>query len=354
MRLSYGRFFFRGSYWTSYSLTRNTARNRALFLLPRSIHKGKVKEKAMESVNQVMEQINGYFANARGIYWCSSIILTLLGGLLVTAGCRYYKRILFVVGALPTYLVMHCLGNQFGWPEHMAIIVGLLAGLFLILLSWAYIMAWGFWTTVGIVFLVVHPFMASKYATMGSMDWWRFGWMVACFAVGGAWLALIKQRHILIPVTSLTGAGFLVLGVCLLLMGKNPKIFASMTPGVFLITLGVVLLLLAAVGVFVQYRYTAKKQLTMVDIEGEKVVVVKKSKFRYVLLALGCWPFGSHNMYAGRYVKGTIQLLISAFAGYLNFIPLVVPLFWALGNILCVSKNLAVDSKPADRYEEGA
>ena len=122
MRLFYGRFFFRGSYWASYSLTRNTARNRALFLLPRSNHKGKVKEKAMESVNQVMEQINGYFANARGIYWCSSIILTLLGGLLVTAGCRYYKRILFVVGALPTYLVMHCLGNQFGWSEHMAII----------------------------------------------------------------------------------------------------------------------------------------------------------------------------------------------------------------------------------------
>lgn len=292
-----------------------------------------------------MEQLNGYFANARAIYWCASIILTLLGGLLVAAGCRYYKRMLFVIGALPTYLVMHCLCSQFGWPEVSAIIVGLLGGIFLVLLSWAYIMSWGFWTSAGIAFLLTYPFMASKYSTMGGMDWVRFGWMITCFAVGGAWLALIKQRHILIPVTSLTGAASLVVGVCFLLMGMNPKMFTSMTPIAFLITVGVVLLLLAALGVFVQYKYTAKKQLATVEVDGEKVVVVKKSKFKYVLLALMCWPFGSHNMYAGRYVKGSIQLLISAFAGYFNFIPLAVPLIWALGNIFCASKNLAVNPK---------
>ena len=302
----------------------------------------------MESINQVMELINGYFANARAIYWCCAIILTLLGGLLIAAGYRYYKRVLFVIGALPTYLVMHCLCSQFGWSEVSAIIVGLLGGIFLVVLSWAYIMAWGFWTSVGIVFLLAHPFMASRYSTMGGVDWVRFGWMVVCFAVGGAWLALIKQRHILIPVTSLSGAASLVVGVCLLLMGMNPKMFTSMTPIAFLITLGVVLLLLAAMGVFVQYKYTAKKQLAMAEVDGAKIVVVKKSKFRYVMLALMCWPFGSHNMYAGRYIKGSIQLLISAFAGYLNFIPLAIPLFWAWGNIFCVSKNLAVNSKPVD------
>ena len=308
----------------------------------RETGKGKRKEK-----NNMMEHIYGYFANAGAIYWCSSIILTLLGGLLIAAGCRYYKRILFVIGALPTYLVMHCLCSQFGWSEVWAVVAGLVVGLGLVLLSWAFIMAWGFWTAAGIVFLLAHPFMASKYATMCGMDWFRFVWMIACFAVGGAWLALIKQRHILIPVTSLTGAGFFLFGGCLLLTGANPKIFTSMSPIGFLIALAVLLLLLVAAGVFVQYRYTAKKQFATVEVDGEKVVVVKKSKFKYVLLALTCWPFGSHNMYAGRYVKGSIQLLISAFAGYFNFIPLVVPCLWALGNIFCVSKILAVNPKSA-------
>ena len=302
----------------------------------------------MGSISQGIEIINGYFANAKAIYWCASILLTLLGGLLVAAGCRYYKRILFIIGALPAYLVMHCLCCQFGWPEVWAVVVGLFAGLGLILLSWAYIMAWGFWTTVGIVFLVVHPFMGSRYATMEEMDWVRFGWMVCCFAVGGAWFALIKQRHILIPVTSLTGAIFLLFGGCLLLTGTNPKMFTSMSPIGFLTTLAVLLLLLTAAGVFVQYKYTAKKQLATIEADGKKVVVVKKSKFRYVMLAFMCWPFGSHNMYAGRYVKGSIQLLISAFAGYLNFYPLAIPLLWAWGNIFCASKNLAVNPKPAD------
>lgn len=302
----------------------------------------------MESINQVIELINGYFANAKAIYWCASILLTLLGGLLVAAGCRYYKRMLFVIGAVPTYLVMHCLCSLFGLPEVVAIGVGLSVGLGLIMLSWAYIMAWGFWTTAGIVFLFAQPFMASKYATMETLDWACFGWMVTCFAMGGAWLALLKQRHILIPVTSLTGACFFVCGGCLLLAGANPQIFTSMSPIGFLITLGTLLLLLTAVGIFVQYKYTAKKQLATIEVSGEKVVVVKKSKFRYVMLAFMCWPFGSHNMYAGRYVKGSIQLLISAFAGYLNFYPLAIPLLWAWGNIFCASKNLAVNPKPAD------
>ena len=98
-----------------------------------------------------------------------------------------------------------------------------------------------------------------------------------------------------------------------------------------------------------QYKYTAKKQLATVDVNGEKVIVVKKSKFKYILLALTCWPFGSQNMYAGRYIKGSIQLLISAFAGYFNFIPLVIPCLWAWGNIFCVSKNIVVNPKPADK-----
>ena len=89
----------------------------------------------------MMEQINGYFANARAIYWCASTILTLLGGFLAAAGYRYYKRLLFVIGALPAYLGLHCLCCQFGWPEVWAIVVGLLAGLALVLLSWAYIVS---------------------------------------------------------------------------------------------------------------------------------------------------------------------------------------------------------------------
>ena len=156
------------------------------------------------------------------------------------------------------------------------------------------------------------------------------------------------QRHILVPVTALTGAVFFVFGVCLLLAGAKPQVFAAMSPAGFLITLGVLLLLLVAASIFVQYKYTAKKQLATVEVDGEKVVVVKKSKFRYIMLAFVCWPFGSHNMYAGRYVKGSIQLLISAFAGYLYFYPLAIPLFWAMGNVLRASKNLAVNPKSVD------
>ena len=105
-----------------------------------------------------MEQINGYFANARAIYWCAYTILTLLGGFLAAAGYRYYKRLLFVIGALPAYLGLHCLCCQFGWPEVWAIVVGLLAGLALVLLSWAYIVDHVKRIEIAIVCKIEHDF----------------------------------------------------------------------------------------------------------------------------------------------------------------------------------------------------
>ena len=148
-----GRFFFRGFLLGILQPHRKRGRGLRPLSFAANETRAKGRKRKMESINQVIELINGYFANAKAIYWCASILITLLGGLLVTAGCRYYKRLLFLIGAVPTYLVMHCICSQFGWSEVAAIALGLFAGLSLIILSWAYIMVWGFWTTVGIVFL---------------------------------------------------------------------------------------------------------------------------------------------------------------------------------------------------------
>lgn len=309
---------------------------------------GNVKPKAqskkgnkMESANQIISQLTGYFENAQTLFWASFAILTIVGAGLLAAGCRYYKRLLFVVGAVPTYIVIHCLAAQFGWSEGWAIFGGLLVGVLMILLSWLYIYTWGFWTAVAIVGALVTPFLDVSGFT--AMDWFKYGWMLAVVGVAGGCLALIKQRHIIIFVTALTGSAFFVFGALVLLAGANAQMFATMSPKAFVVTLGLLYLVFAGIGVFVQYKYTAKRATVVVEGEdGTTTVVVKKSKFLYVCLACTLGYIGVHSMYAGRYVKGSIQMVIAATAGFFNFIPLVFTVIWALCSAFRASKNLGL------------
>lgn len=304
----------------------------------------------MESMDQIMSQFTGYFANAMGIFWFSFALLAVLGAGLLAAGGRYFKRLLFIVGAVPTYLVLHCLANQFGWSEAGPIFGALAVGVIMVLASWAYIYTWGFWTSVGIAALCVCPFL--NFADYKLFDYVKVGWMFAVFGVAGGCFALIKQRHIIIVVTALTGAFFFVIGITALFAGASIQSFASVTPSVFMITLCVIYLVIAAVGIFVQYKYTVKQKLTTVEEDGKQVTVVKKSKFCYVLLALTFGYIGVHSLYAGRYVKGAIQMVIAAFAGFFSFVPLVVTWLWAVGSIFRTSKNLAVNPKPIEVSED--
>jgi TM2 domain-containing membrane protein YozV len=288
-------------------------------------------------LNQIISQINGCFADAKTLYWLIFIILTLMGLGLLSAGTRYFKRILFFVGAVPTYICIHWLAGKFGLPDAYSFIGALIAGVAMILCSWMFIYTWGFWTAVGIFLGIIMPCVDLK--SLSAMNIAALYWMTAVLGVAGGCFALIKCRDILVIVTSLTGAAFFVFGVNVLVGSIYPQFFTEMTPTVFVVSLMVEYVIASASGVFVQYKFTLPKKVLETD-DGKTVEVVKKSKFVYRILALSLGSIGVHSLYARQYRKGVIQLLIAGSAGFLYFVPLFFTSGWALISFFRASKNL--------------
>ena len=289
-------------------------------------------------INQMISQINGYFVDAKTMYWASLWALTLIGAGLLSVGARYFKRILFLVGAIPTYLILHCVCQNFGWSEMTAISAGAVVGIMMVLWTWTYIYTWGFYTAIGLVALLVVPFLDVN--ALSTLNWCAIGWMFAVIGVAGGCFALIKSRNIYAIVTALTGACFVVIGMNVMIGSYNPNVFVGASSSKLLIVWAIEYIVFSVVGIFIQYKYTLPKD-TVKSEDGE-IVVSKKSKVKYVLLALTFGPIGVHNMYAGRYKKGLIQMAISATAGFFYFLPLLFTSFWALINIMHASKNLEV------------
>ena len=299
----------------------------------------------MNTIGELLEQMNSCFSNSKSMFWIGISLLTLVGAVLLAAGGRYFKRLLFVIGAVPTYLAVNMLAGKLAWFEGTAIWFALGFGLAMVLLAWLYIYTFGFWATVIPVGLIIYT--AVDVANLTAMQCAGIFWMLATFGVAGGCVALIKQRYLIVPATAITGAVCFVLGVCAMFGGANPQIFGSASLTSFMCTIGAIMVVLAAAGIFVQFKYTAKVPTKLVTVDGEQVEVAKKSKACYILLGLAFGGLGVHNVYAGRYIKGGIQMAIAAFAGFFYFIPLLVTCGWALGNIFCASKNLAVGVETA-------
>lgn len=281
-------------------------------------------------MESIMNQISQAFAGSQGVFYGILALLMAVGLCLLVAGQRYFKRLLFLVGAVPTYVALHCCVVHVGWlQEWHAIAAGVFIGLAMIFMSWLFVYMFGFWTVIGCVGGIVG--LAIDFAAAEKMTLVKLGWLLMCCGVAGGVIALIKQKHIVIVATSITGGVFLTFAA-----------FAFAATG----SIGAMLatcLVISGAGIFVQYKYTASKSFVKTD--DSSVAVVKKSKAKYVLLALTFGYLGVHNFYAGRYCKGGIQLCLSAFAGWMYWVPVMLMQLWALGNILCASKNLQIKGK---------
>ena len=56
----------------------------------------------MNTIGELLEQMNSCFSNSKSMFWIGISLLTLVGAVLLAAGGRYFKRLLFVIGAVPT------------------------------------------------------------------------------------------------------------------------------------------------------------------------------------------------------------------------------------------------------------
>lgn len=297
-------------------------------------------------MNQITSMITGMdtlFTDGKSIFWIVFSLITLTGLGLVTVGQRYYKRFLFLVGALPTYVVGHCLAAKFEClAEWHAIVAAIIIGVCMIMLSWLFIYTFGFWTVVLLVGSILLAIVDTSSIT--SFTYVQIGWLLACMGVAGGVFALIKQKHIIVIVTALSGTFLFLFGSLIMLTCVNHSLL-NMSAGVLISVISLLFCLIAGAGIFVQYKYTADKATMIVAVDGEKKVIPNKSKFKYFILACGFGFLGVHSFYAGQYKKGFIQLTISSIAGWLYWIPAVIMQIWAFGSIFRASKNLGIVKK---------
>ena len=165
------------------------------------------------------------FKNAAGIYWLITIYSLLVGAAMTFVGRKHLKKLLFFVGAFTLFLPICSFSMQ--W----ALIAGIVAGLVMIFVYPIFVFIMGMVPIAAICVAcgVQHP------GTFLSL---------LAFACGIA--ALIYRKHIVIPVTALSGGIMLAVGFAFLFGGIHPYLFMAL------------FVLFVAGGIFVQYKYTAK------------------------------------------------------------------------------------------------
>lgn len=64
-----------------------------------------------------------------------------------------------------------------------------------------------------------------------------------------------------------------------------------------------------------------------------------KSGIIYILLAFFLGTLGAHNLYAGFWKRGLLQLFLTLTASMFLFLPLIITSLWALGELLFKNKS---------------
>jgi len=78
------------------------------------------------------------------------------------------------------------------------------------------------------------------------------------------------------------------------------------------------------------------------EINGKERVVIEtspKSGLWYVVLAWFVGVLGIHNFYAGYFIRGLVQLILTAISWMFGFIPLLVVIAWVFLDMLFVSRD---------------
>lgn len=199
-----------------------------------------------QTAEVAVDAVTGFvntFKDTASLYWLITLYSVVVGAAMTYVGRRYFKTLLFLVGAFSVYVPVHCFAS-----ELIAIVCAVVAGLVMILMYPVFVFIMG--VTVWAIVLIVCGVEPGQIGTIHALIGCVFG--VA---------AIIFRKHIVIPVSAWSGAWLLALGLAFLFGGMNPILFALLG------------LLFTGSGILVQYKFTAK------DIKDEKrKEVVKKQE----------------------------------------------------------------------------
>lgn len=178
------------------------------------------------------------FKDAGSLYWVITMYSILVGAAMTFVGRRHFKKLLFLVGAFSVYVPMHYFAS-----ETVSLITAGVAGLVMVFCYPVYVFVMGMvpFAAVCVAFGVQQPGMALS--------------LIGC-ACGV--VAVIFRKHIVIPVSALSGAWMLALGLAFLFKGMHPVLFLLLA------------VLFTAMGIFVQYKFTAKAVKDEPKVKEEK------------------------------------------------------------------------------------
>ena len=214
---------------------------------PSEVTNPKVKRKQKmtdpQTTEAAVDAVTGLvnmFKDAGFLYWVITAYSILIGAAMSYVGRRHLKKLLFFVGAFTLYIPMHYFAS-----ETVSLITAAVGGLVMVFCYPVF------------VFIVGVVALGLPCVGVGMNEWNPT--LMGCIELIGGIVAVIFRKHIAIPVTAVSGGSMLALGLAFLFKGINPVLFLLL------------IVLFAASGIFVQYKFTAKG-LT----EEEKKPVEKK------------------------------------------------------------------------------
>ncbi|HBO98384.1 MAG TPA: hypothetical protein DD637_00890 [Verrucomicrobia bacterium] len=166
------------------------------------------------------------FKDAGFLYWVITLYSILVGAAMTYVGRRHFKKLLFFVGAFTVYVPMHYFAS-----EMVSLIAAAVGGLVMVFCYPVF------------VFLIGMTPLCAIYAACGVE---HPGFILALLAAACGVAAVIFRKHIVIPVSALSGGMMLALGLAFLFKGLHPVLFLLL------------IVLFTASGIFVQYKFTAK------------------------------------------------------------------------------------------------
>ena len=79
-----------------------------------------------------------------------------------------------------------------------------------------------------------------------------------------------------------------------------------------------------------------------IEINGKERVIIEtnpKSGIAYVILAWLVGVLGIHNFYAGYFIRGLVQLLLTTTSWMFGYIPLLITIAWAFLDMLFIERD---------------
>lgn len=178
------------------------------------------------------------FKDAGTLYWVITMYSILVGAAMTYIGRRHFKKLLFLVGAFSVYVPMHYFAS-----ETVSLVTAGVAGLVMVFCYPVY------------VFIMGMVPLAAVCVALGITE---PNMLIVLIGFACGVTTVIFRKHIVIPVSALSGAWIFALGLAFLFKGMHPVLF-------FL--LGV---LFTVSGIFVQYKFTAKSESDTATVKEEK------------------------------------------------------------------------------------